>query len=173
MAYSIKLGARLRAARKAAGFKTSKEFIKKYKVPASTYSQHESGARSPDENIIKFYSKALTVNFEWLKSGIGQPYSKYTATKKNAMDEELLDISDKSPANKASNQPTINQKLLTVILGDLIEFSQSMEGKCTATFIAKQTISIYSEVMKKHIDTDDQLQYAKKSLATLRKMHKD
>jgi transcriptional regulator with XRE-family HTH domain len=166
VAYSIKLGARLRAARKAAGFKTSKEFIKKYKVPASTYSQHESGARSPDDETIKFYSKALTVNLEWLKNGSGQPFSRSTATQKNVMDEELLDISD-----KATNK-TLDQKLLVTILDGLIELSQSLKGRYVSTFIAKHTITIYSEVIRKHTDINDQLTYAKKSLITLRKHHK-
>jgi transcriptional regulator with XRE-family HTH domain len=84
-----RLGARLRAARKAAGFNTSKSFLKKYKIPASTYSQHESGARIPNEETLKFYSNILEVNFTWLKAGKGQPYKNINASKKESMIEEL------------------------------------------------------------------------------------
>src|SRR5579862_6047010 len=105
MANITRLGARLRAARKAAGFKTSKEFLKKHKVPASTYSQHESGARNPDDHALKFYSKVFRVNFNWLKSGKGNPYTNNNINKNTIMKEELLDI-------QSIKKVEINQKIL-------------------------------------------------------------
>src|SRR5438128_2280233 len=88
----IRLGARLRAARKAAGFNTSKAFLKKHKVPASTYSQHESGARIPDDTILEFYGKTFGVNIDWLKTGKGQPYKNINSKQDEIISEELIDI---------------------------------------------------------------------------------
>jgi transcriptional regulator with XRE-family HTH domain len=91
MTNTIRLGARLRAARKAAGFKTSKEFLNKHSVPASTYSQHESGARVPDDETLKFYSKVFDINLDWLKKGNGQPFNNISISKKNIqIFEELV-----------------------------------------------------------------------------------
>ncbi|MCD6040019.1 MAG: Helix-turn-helix domain [Gammaproteobacteria bacterium] len=97
----LRLGARLRAARKAAGFKTAKAFLKKHHVPASTYSQHESGARTPDDQALKFYAKVFEVDFNWLKKGKGQPFKKITAFKKETLAEESIELSRKNPIDEA------------------------------------------------------------------------
>jgi transcriptional regulator with XRE-family HTH domain len=103
----IRLGARIRAARKAAGFKTAKAFLKKYKVPASTYSQHESGARTPEDERLKFYTQVFGVDFNWLKTGKGQPFKKITPFKKETLAEESIHL------RRAEH---INEELLAKIL---------------------------------------------------------
>src|SRR5579872_7461018 len=97
----IRIGARLRAARKAAGFKTAKSFLKKHKFPASTFSQHESGARIPDDKMLAFYSNVFKVNFAWLKNGKRHPYKKISAHQIGVMNEELADLKQLNP-NKLS-----------------------------------------------------------------------
>jgi transcriptional regulator with XRE-family HTH domain len=139
MTITIRLGARLRAARKAAGFKTSREFVKKYKVPASTYSQHESGARSPDDDMLKFYSDTFGVNTVWLKSGKGQPYSRISAKKINIMSEELIGLKHQIS--------TINETLLTNILEEILKNHNSVPMRKIAKMAAKkysQEIPFYS-----------------------------
>jgi transcriptional regulator with XRE-family HTH domain len=137
---TIRLGARLRAARKAAGFKTSKTFLKESKIPASTYSQHESGARIPDDKILKFYSKIFTVNFDWLKEGKGLPYSNPNLTN-NILEEELLDL------NKFKLDPSINQPILTTILHDLLSVhSEKIPNKLVKKIVI-DSIKIYEIVI--------------------------
>lgn len=139
---TIRLGARLRAARKAAGFKTSKEFLKKYKVPASTYSQHESGARVPNDESLEFYGRVFGVTYKWLKTGKGQPYKQISVGKKEIMNEELIDL----------NKGEIKQKILTSILEKLLKihvpqlsttFVKSISKKAAITYINTIT-SVYS-----------------------------
>src|SRR5580692_4644305 len=110
---TIRLSARLRAARKAAGFKTSKSFIKKHKIPASTYSQHESGTRTPDDDTLKSYSKIFSVNFDWLTNGIGLPY-KYADKKDGILAEELLDLNHYKNTNKL-NMVLLNKTLKEIL----------------------------------------------------------
>ncbi|MCC2666663.1 MAG: family transcriptional regulator [Gammaproteobacteria bacterium] len=68
------LSKRLRAARKAAGFKSAKEFAKEYGVPVSTYSQHETGKRSISSDLIMNYSAYFKINPSWLLTGEGEPF---------------------------------------------------------------------------------------------------
>lgn len=133
----IRLGARLRAARKAAGFKTSKEFLKKHRVPASTWSQYESGARLPDDEILKSYSKIFAVSFDWLKTGKGKPYKQLTTTKQAVMAEELADI----------GKWKINQELLSDILEKLLK---NRAPQLTASMIKKvsaDAANIYTKML--------------------------
>lgn len=143
---TIRLGARLRAARKAAGFKTSKTFSKKNKVPMSTYSQHESGARMPDDETLKFYSKIFLVNFDWLKDGKGAPYSSIN-TAINMLEEELFDLNSFKPIS------SINQNLLTSILSELISIHASKISNQTSKKIATDTLKIYKAISQR--DTSD------------------
>lgn len=135
---TIRLGARLRAARKAAGFKTSKSLVRKHKIPASTYSQHESGSRTPDDDTLKFYSKIFSVNLDWLKDGKGLPYSASSLSAKNIIKEELLDLSS------LKKSTTINEHLLTKILSEI--FLEKNTQNITANSIkkiVKEAIKIY------------------------------
>lgn len=135
---TIRLSARLRAARKAAGFKTSKSFIKKHKIPASTYSQHESGARTPDDDTLKSYSKIFSVNFDWLKDGKGLPYTKMNSGN-NVFHEELLDLN-------SFNNKTLNESLLSSILNEVLSLHTKNLSKLQTKKIAKDTIMIYSSI---------------------------
>lgn len=145
---TVRLGARLRAARKAAGFKTSKAFLKKYKVPASTYSQHESGARTPDDKALQFYSKLFDVNFGWLKSGKGQPFHKATLIKSNVLKEELIDLTTlKKTIKKTSIE--INQKLLTKILYEIINYHHSIISDRSLSIMIKDAVKIYTDIINK------------------------
>jgi transcriptional regulator with XRE-family HTH domain len=137
---TIRLGARLRAARKAAGFKTSKSFLKKSKIPASTYSQHESGARIPDDDTLKFYSKLFTVNFDWLKNGKGLPYTQI-APKNNTLEEELLNLEE------FKSNTAINHAVFTTILRETISNHASSIPTKIIKKIADDTLKLYAGTM--------------------------
>jgi transcriptional regulator with XRE-family HTH domain len=142
MINQIRLGARLRAARKAAGFKTSKDLSKKHKVPESTYSQHESGARQPNDETLKVYGQIFGVNFKWLKTGEGQPYSITTKAKRNIIAEELIELKPINP-----REPKINQKLLNEILQELFKSSHLNIPSSSIDKISKAASKAYIKAL--------------------------
>jgi transcriptional regulator with XRE-family HTH domain len=74
MSVSADVGLRLRAARKAADFRTACSFAKQYNIPISTYAQHENGKRVLNADSLLFYSDILGVDVGWLLSGKGKPF---------------------------------------------------------------------------------------------------
>ena len=87
---------RLRAARKAAGFKAAKDFATQYNIPLSTYSQHETGKRSINAELIINYSSNFNINPCWLLTGNGEPFFNEDQKEKKAIIErETFSISPK------------------------------------------------------------------------------
>lgn len=136
---SLRIGARLRAARKAAGFQTAKSFLKKYKFPASTFSQHESGARVPDDETLGYYSKVFEINLNWLKTGKGLPHAKSTANQKKALAEELINISKPTAIQ-------LNEELLAKILTRLLTLQHAKISAKTIKSLSKEASKIYQEI---------------------------
>lgn len=136
----VRMGARIRAARKAAGFQTAKSFLKKHKFPASTFSQHESGSRIPDDDTLKFYCDTFEVNFDWLKEGKGQPYKKINNNQKQVMAEELTDLKRLHP-----KKSSIDKDLLKKILTHTIKKSNVKIAVDKIQLIVNTTVEIYSE----------------------------
>lgn len=156
-----RLGARLKAARKAAGFNTSKSFITKHKVPASTYSQHESGSRMPDDEALKFYSKIFDVNFNWLKKGEGHPYTKISSEKKQIFNEELIDLTNFGQYSK-----TINKDLLATIFEELFKLNQSPLSNRLINKILTKSIHIYNKIVSSGSTEDQQRKLLRSKIAT-------
>src|SRR4051812_36151627 len=89
---------RVRAARKAAGYKSAKEFANRYKIPLSTYSQHETGKRSINAELIINYSSYFTINPCWLLTGNGEPFfddDQNQKERKAIIERETFSISHK------------------------------------------------------------------------------
>lgn len=63
---------RLREARLKAGFKSLKDFTVLNSIPLSTYSQHETGKRAINAELILIYSELLDINPDWLLTGNNQ-----------------------------------------------------------------------------------------------------
>ena len=63
------LGLRLRAARKAAGFKTAREFSHTQAIAQSTYGQYETGKRALNAEALVRFCRALNINAHWLLLG--------------------------------------------------------------------------------------------------------
>ncbi len=145
MEQKYSLPARLKAARKAAGFKTLKEFVEAHKIPPSTYSQHETGRRMPNDEFLQRYAKLLQVNLNWLKLGKGDPYTskQETINNKNILQEELLDLSEW----KSAITPTaiIQESLLAEILKQLLE-SHTTTALSVKT-IANAAAGIYADIV--------------------------
>lgn len=64
---------RLKAARKARGYKNANDFADKLGIVRGTYSQHERGTRNLKEDSLTQYAEALGINKEWLRTGNGMP----------------------------------------------------------------------------------------------------
>ena len=67
------LAARIKIARKGAGFPDTRSFAAKFfpKLPEDTFYKFEAARTAPDDNILKKISHVTQVNFEWLKTGNG------------------------------------------------------------------------------------------------------
>ena len=80
---------RLRAARKAAGFKSAYDFADLIGVPRTTYSQHERGDRNIKDDYLEMYAKNLKVNEAWLRNGKGAAFLNPDSEKINTLSNEL------------------------------------------------------------------------------------
>ncbi len=63
------IGKRLQKARKSKGFSSARSFARQYKIPESTYSQHENGKRSLNPKTLLFYAECFEVDPTWLLTG--------------------------------------------------------------------------------------------------------
>lgn len=63
------IGARLKAAREAAGFKTAIEFALQNGIPQPTYALHEGGRRGLKWDVAENYGELLGVEAAWIMSG--------------------------------------------------------------------------------------------------------
>jgi transcriptional regulator with XRE-family HTH domain len=68
------IGERLKRARKAAGFKTAREFAVSNAMAESTYSQYETGKRAFNAHVLARLCIALQVNADWLLFGPAWPF---------------------------------------------------------------------------------------------------
>lgn len=162
MTEAIRFGTRLRAARHAAGFKTAKAFISRYHIPAATYSQHESGARLPDEIRMSWYSKILQINKEWLVTGVGAPYSR-----KGDAKQKLPLLNEKSYS--IPSQVPINETLLHFILDKLSRLREKYPAQLPIKKIATLAVSLYVNATSTENSINHQIQFVKSALRVLEK----
>jgi transcriptional regulator with XRE-family HTH domain len=66
---SEQIGLRLKAARRAANYKSARAFAARHGISISTYSQHEMGLRSLKPKLLLRYSELLGVSPHWLLTG--------------------------------------------------------------------------------------------------------
>lgn len=66
---------RLKIARIASGFKTSKDFAEMHAIALSTYCQHETGKRPLSIEQLFHYAELTGVESVWLLTGTGNPCS--------------------------------------------------------------------------------------------------
>lgn len=111
------VGARLRTARKINKFRSAKAFSEHIDVPFTTYSQHESGARSMSTSSLIKYCKELSVSADWLLLDLGQLHHSDLETLDSDFrnKEKLLVIKDKEIM-------TVNIKLYSSILLEYMKY---------------------------------------------------
>ena len=163
MTTQSKLTTRLKAARKAAGFKTAKAFVEKHKIPPSTYSQYENGRRIPDEKTLEKYSKLFNVNFDWLKTGNGAPFpSQKNFTKQSeVLANELFNIHE---ANIS-----LNKDLLHEILKRVLNLVKESKKELPADTIANIVSDIYTDIMMLEKSPETQLKMVETSISVLKR----
>jgi hypothetical protein len=125
------ISVRLKIARMAAGFKTSKEFAEKHNIPLSTYCQHETGKRPLSIEQLFHYSTLTFVEPAWLLTGQGNPC---TDGNNKAMEQKILEDQEKFSSHGelvANAIPLISDKdrfvyvnmsLFKAILHEIIPF---------------------------------------------------
>ena len=164
----LKIGARLRAARKAAGFKTSLAFCEKFTIPSSTYSQNESGVKAPRTEALKKYAECLGVNFEWLKSGIGEPILEENTHKTMCIKEDLSEtnMADELIGQRYALSP-IDESLLADVLRVLLQHFQVKEkNDIDPEVIAKAVSGLYNNLRKMDKDPHIRTQLIKVAVET-------
>lgn len=72
MQNEVKPGARLRAAREAAGFSSARQAAQRMGWSETTYTQHESGTRGLKQSVAETYAKAFGVDAAWILFGSGR-----------------------------------------------------------------------------------------------------
>ncbi len=77
---------RLKIARRTMGYTSARIFAIKNMIPASTYAQHESGARNINIETMLHYCGILSISTSWLLTGTGDLYD-VNITKQQACNE--------------------------------------------------------------------------------------
>lgn len=72
---NVQIAERLAWARKAADFKTAKEFADTHGIPQPTYALHETAGRGLTRNVAVRYAGWLGVSVQWLLTGTAPPDS--------------------------------------------------------------------------------------------------
>ena len=123
------IAVRLKIARIASGFKTSKDFAEKYAIALSTYCQHETGKRPLSIEQLFYYAGLTGVEPVWLLTGNGNPCSNPDNKKMEQtilQEQEKLGCSGELAANAiplVSDQDRfsyVNMKLFKMIILDSI-----------------------------------------------------
>lgn len=86
------IAARLKIARSASGFKTSKEFAERHNIALSTYCQHETGKRPLSIEQLYTYAALTYVEPIWLLTGEGNPCS---TLENKQMEQKILQAQEK------------------------------------------------------------------------------
>jgi transcriptional regulator with XRE-family HTH domain len=159
----IQIGERLKAARQAAGYETSREFCSFVGVNESTYSQHESGLRFPRDQLIKQYAEALQVNYEWLKFGKGAPISNPNSKYGEQLTKQLRheNVLTQSLVNTA-----LEKELLTHIIEALLESIAESNFELAPSQMAEAITTLYNNIQKNESKPELRQQFVNVAVST-------
>lgn len=171
------VGERLRAARKAAGFKTAKSFSLKHGIPPVTYSQYETGKRNINIDTLNRYCKLLDINCNWLVMGKGSPFLKNNATEKiNSLSQELRHSASEHEVDYLEKFEIIKRPVALVditILGKIIEnLLDAFVVRSLPIFhheVLDFVIDVYNDVIRttgNHLEKDNIIKLSISSLKT-------
>ncbi|MFN3234785.1 MAG: helix-turn-helix domain-containing protein [Gammaproteobacteria bacterium] len=173
ISFSQKMGKRLCAARRVI-YDTAKDFAKAHDVPASTYSQHETGKRALNSDTLVKYSEVLGVDPGWLLTGKGMPYPNETSTEKQALLYSYLDEYDK--AQLYDSTPTtlimgdmakVDIPVFKAVLKSLLELVQKETLTIDADTMIEFSIDVYNSVAQTSASFDDKVKMIELSISSL------
>lgn len=145
---------RLKAARKAAGFKSANDFADAINVPRTTYSQHERGDRNIKDTSLENYALHLGVNETWLRTGAGSAFKdleKQVNVDNSVLEEELRSHQLLSQLSNPSTQ-SLDNELLKTITNALFQHIQEQNLNVSPEAFAEALTEAYSSIVA---STDD------------------
>jgi transcriptional regulator with XRE-family HTH domain len=158
---------RLRAARKAAGYKSAKDFANEHGIPLSTYSQHETGKRSISAELIINYSSYFQVNPYWLLTGNGEPFfGDDHKDRKAIIERESFSITPKINERSCKYQH-IDLPLLKKIL--LAAESLLDDKKVSYAGLINHCFEIYNTVSSIAADTEEKEKIINLTLSSIKR----
>ena len=189
------LAARIKIARKSAGFPDTRSFVVKFfpKMPEDTFYKFESARAAPDDNILKKISQVTQVNFDWLKTGNGDMLedieidSNESENKAAIAGYELLTLQFREQLQETSSSPLKqmlaqflneadhtqqnssptkpDEKLLENILEELIKTFATKSKDINAKKLSQLSSKIYSKIIESTDDKKLQQQMVKPVIA--------
>lgn len=121
---SEQIGLRLKSARKAANYKSARDFSSQYHIPETTYSQHEAGKRALKAETLIYYSRVLNVNPGWLLTG---DHRSYTHEKKSGGRSSQRKFSSKMMSIKRYKKISQDQSLAMEEFVNIIDWNTLIE----------------------------------------------
>jgi transcriptional regulator with XRE-family HTH domain len=149
------LGARIKTALKAAGYKTAKEFCEQHSIHYLTFSQHIQGRRKPTPEFLKLYSKLFRVNLDWLETGEGDPLSTGRTSQSQKKQHEAMLKKEFTKLISLSRSSEISVDLLSLLLEKVLPLIKKykINEKKASGLIA----TMYTEITKTTNDKKLQL----------------
>jgi len=143
MPNKIEIAARLRTARKMAGYKTLKQFCEKHNIPTSTYSQHETGTRKAKEKILRHYTDLLEVSYDWVLYGLGEPFANTQDSEhaKELFHRELKKITPRLAMDE------FDKTLFADILSSFFVLQRHLSPDVDPKLISYVLIEIYEDIV--------------------------
>lgn len=162
------IGARLRTARVAAGFRSAKSFIQKYGIAQSTYSQYENGKRLLDaENVVKLCD-FLGISATWLLTG------KETSNAGRYLDKNTLlagkTLNDLAPQTlNKSGLSVIDTEVFTLVLKEIIAVINSQHIHVDHEGIVDFCYDIYNNIINTSTNNADKIAMIRLAIASLKR----
>ena len=175
------IGMRLKAARKAAGYRSATAFAGKRDIPMSTYSQHECGKRSINVESLVYYAEQLGIQAGWLLSGQGEPFQStiQDVAKKNECVHKTLG-NQSGPINVQDSKEsqlgpivepiaTVDMHLFKEILVRLLVLHSEEHVEISDKELIEFAIEVYNGIINTSASLVDKIAMIDLSIASLKR----
>jgi len=142
------IGARLRIARGLAGFRSAREFTLKHSIPASTYSQHETGKRALSIELLLYYCELLNVSPLWLMTGNGSPQPNDLLLHAKKLSEALTPSSTEGSTQANRQKTIVDAKLIATIFERAISLLPTQHAANNSGELVRFCFDIYDNVLE-------------------------
>ena len=171
------IGLRLRAARRAAKFKSARIFAAQHNIPESTYSQHETGKRALNPDMLLRYSELLDMNPGWLLTGEGMPYFLPKEDPENTADiyqkivnlKNYINVSVVDIPIKKDQQIGIDMELFSEIFREITRSFAASNMSFTCKECVEFCAEVYNTVVATSIEQKNRKAVINISIASLKR----